>query len=126
MKEVDREEKMQVLKMIEEGKVSPEEALELLTALEKKQDGAAGGFPRWLRVRVKEKGDKTRVKVNLPISLVQIGLKLGRSFVPELRNAGLEKEDIENIMRAIKDGAEGKIVEVEDEDNDTTVEVFVE
>lgn len=126
MKEADREEKMQVLKMIEEGKVSSEEGLELLAALEKKQDDAAGGSPRWLRVRVKEKGDKTKVKVNLPISLVQIGLKLGRSFVPELRNAGLEKEDIENIMRAIKDGAEGKIVEVEDEDNDTTVEVFVE
>jgi len=60
---MSKEEKLQILKMIEEGKISSSEGLEL---------------------------------------------------------------DLNEILQAVKDGAQGKIVEVDDEENDTKVEVYVD
>ena len=118
------EERMQILRMIEEGKVTSDEGLQLLDALENKKTGTEK--VKWLRVKVKSQGDKTKANINIPVSLVDVGLKIGMGFVPELKNSGLNEMDIQEILQAIKNGAEGKIVEVEDEENNTTVEVYVE
>jgi len=118
------EERIKVLKMIEEGKVTAEEGLQLLEALDEKKTGKAQA--KWLKVRVKGKGDKTKANINIPVSLVNLGLKLGTKYAPELRESGLNEMDIQEIVQAIKNGAEGKIVEINDEENDTSVEVFVE
>ncbi|ADY56996.1 hypothetical protein Sgly_2723 [Syntrophobotulus glycolicus DSM 8271] len=124
------EEKMQILKMVEEGKITASEGLELMEALEKGANAA--GSPektknmKWLRIDVKAENDKTKAKVNIPLSLIDVGLRIGTKFAPELKEAGLEKIDIEEIVQAIKDGAEGKIVEVDAEDGKTRVEVYVE
>ncbi|MGI6776899.1 MAG: SHOCT-like domain-containing protein [Acetivibrionales bacterium] len=121
------EEKMQILKMISEGKVNAEEGMELLSALERDKSGVLPKkSAKWLKVRVKTMEDKTKVKVNIPISLVDIGLKLGIAYAPQLKESGLDQLDLKEIVDAVKNGAEGKIVDVEDEETQTKVEVYVE
>jgi len=120
-----KEEKMQVLKMIEEGKVSSEEGIELLNALEEKGIEIGTRSSKWLKVRVYDPDDKTKVNVNIPIALVDIGLKFATKFSPELKDSSIQDVDFKEIAEAIKNGAEGKIVDIESEDGEK-VEVIVE
>ncbi len=117
------DERLQILKMIEGGQITAEEGAKLLGALEEpsKGEGRREGRPRWFRVRVTDlKTGKRKVNINLPIKLIDIGTKLGAKF------AAPADLDIEGIMQAIKEGAEGKIVDVEDEEDGERVEVYVE
>ncbi|RKZ18822.1 hypothetical protein DRQ18_08145 [bacterium] len=126
-----KEEKLRILKMVEEGKITAEEAERLLAALEKPQ--VSGTKAGWLKVRVWEKG-KEVVKVNVPISLVKAALRLGGrfDFVPRevgerLKEHGVNLssvEDFEELLDAIGDNIPYKLVEVEDEDE--RVEVVIE
>lgn len=80
-----------------------------------------------LRVVVNSKaGDK--VRVNLPMTLVQVGLQMGMQM-PQVTGSGVAEAmksiDIEQIFKLVEQGVIGKLVEVESADGDT-VEVFVE
>jgi hypothetical protein len=124
------EERMQILKMIEAKQITAEEGAKLLSALGDK-DHAEGTGPqpspstsgKWFRVRVTDlKSGRRKVNVNIPLGLVDIGLKMGAKFAP----AGLEGLDANQIIAAIKSGGEGKVVDVEDEEDGEHVEVFIE
>lgn len=120
-----REEKLQILKMIEEGKITSSEGVELLNALEEREEKIVKTEDaKWLRVRVNGEDGKQKVNVNIPISLIDIGLKISTKYHTELEDQ-LGGIDLSEIIKAVKDGAEGKLVEVEDENGDK-VEVFVE
>lgn len=121
------EEKLLILKMIEDGKISSTEALDLLEAVDSKSIdlSKSNGSVKWLKVRVTE-GDKTKVNVNIPASLVDIGLKIAQKMSPEMKEANLDAINFEEIAEAVKNGAEGKIVDVYDEEENQKVEVFVE
>jgi hypothetical protein len=89
------------------------------TATQGENDGQAG---RWLRVRVSDlKSGKSRVRVNIPLRLVKVGLKMGRGFVPELE--GVDWDDVESSIAGV---AGGLLVDVEDEDSGEHVQVYVE
>jgi len=132
-----KEERMQILTMLEEGKITAEEAAQLLSAMEdgvKTQKvalspGSTGQKARWLRIRVTDEArGKEKVSVNLPIGLLNAGLinagvKIGARFVPELE--GIETDEITEAIEAFKNGISGKIIEVHDEDGEH-VEIFVE
>ena len=75
-----------------------------------------------LRVRVVEDGHPT-VNVKVPIGVAKWGMKMAQAFSPEMRDANLDWESINAI---IEEGEQGKIVEVEDEVDHKTVEVWVE
>ncbi len=123
------EERMQILKMIEEGKISAQEGLELMNALDQgpaEESLIPSSRAKWLKVRVMTMDNRIKTKVNLPISLVDIGLKLGAAYAPQMKESGLDKIDIKAVMEAVKAGAEGKIVEVEDEERQEKIEVYVE
>jgi hypothetical protein len=125
------EERMQILKMIQEKKITAEEGAKLLAALKRsgahKPPSAAGGdeFPaarrgRWFRVRVTDlRTGRSKVNVNIPLSLVDVGLKLGARFGPA-------DFDMDEVLKAIKSGTEGKIVEMESAESGERVEVYVE
>jgi len=123
------EERMQILSMVAEGKISAEEGAKLLAALEpepKKREvrPAAEGptSPRWFRVRVTDlETGRNKVNVNLPMSLVDVGARMGARFAPELSDL-----DLGDIIDQIKAGAQGKIVEVEDAEDGERVEIYVE
>jgi hypothetical protein len=122
------EERMQILNMVAEGKISAGEGATLLGALdkaakEKPERGAMGpSAPRWFRVRVTDlETGRDKVNVNLPMSLVDVGTRMGARFAPELTDL-----DLGEIMEQIKSGAQGKIIEVEDSEDGERVEIFVE
>jgi hypothetical protein len=121
------EEKMQILKMVEDKKITVEEANELLATLDKNDEKL---IPRkdvkWLKVRVYTLDDQPKVNVNIPISLVDVGLKLAKKYDPKLKESGLDKIDLDEILDAVKNGAEGKLVDVIDEEEQTKVKVYVE
>ena len=77
---------------------------------------------RLLRVRVLE-GDRPTVNVKVPIGVAKWGMKMAQAFSPQMKDADL---DWESITAIIQEGEQGKIVEVEDEVNHKTVEVWVE
>jgi hypothetical protein len=121
------DEKMQILKMVEESKINAQEAMELMNALEGNQDNITPkNNGKWLKVRVKTMDDKDKVNVNIPISLVDVGLRLATAYAPDLKKSDFDQIDVESIIEAVQNGAEGKIVDVEDEENQTKVKVYVE
>lgn len=119
------EERLKILNMLEEGKITAEEAAQLLNALgkqERRKVASSGSEPRWLRVRVTElDSDKTSVNVNLPINMVNVGLRMGARFLPEF-----EGLDLEELGEALRQGATGKVIDVIDEEDRQHVEVYIE
>ena len=121
------EERMKILEMVEEGKLNTSEAMELLDALEGDEiEIKPKTDAKWLKIRVKTMDDNPKVNVNIPLSLVDVGLKLAKKFDPKLEQSGLDQIDLDEIIEAVKNGAEGKIVDVEDEENKTRVKIYVE
>ncbi len=119
------DERMQILSMIQNGQVSAEEGAKLLAALKagaKENPPAEGGQPRWFRVRITDlRTGKNKVNVNIPMALVNVGIKMGARFVPEA-----EGVDYDELAAAIHSGAHGKVIDVEDEESEEHVEIFVE
>ncbi len=127
---VTSEERMRILNLLQEGKITAEEASRLLSALTQTsktgstnaRPTASGRIPRQLRVRVTDmKTDRTKVNVTIPMGLVNMGLKMGARFVPNDVDV-----DIEEIKEAIATGQMGKLVDAEDHEGGERVEVWVE
>lgn len=121
-------ERMEILKMVEEGKLNPEDAVELLNALEvsHEEEFTPKKDVKWLKIRVKTMDDKPKVNVKIPIAFVDVGLKLAKKFDPKLKDSGLDNIDFKEIIQQVKNGQEGKIVDVVDEESQTIVKIYVE
>ena len=122
------EERMKILNMIREGKISAEEGSKLLSALGDNQkpsrvpSARAAGEPRWFRVRVTDLvTGKTKVSVNIPFGLMEWGLQIGAQFAPEVGDL-----DFEQLKEMLQSGFEGKVVDVIDEEDGEHVEIFIE
>ncbi|OQY19303.1 MAG: hypothetical protein B6I34_09730 [Anaerolineaceae bacterium 4572_32.1] len=118
------QDRLKILKMIEEGQISAAEGAKLLVALNKsdQKTSPASGQPKWLRVRVVDlTSGRNRVNVNIPMSLVNVGFKMGARFAPEV-----EGVDFEEVQAAIRSGVRGKILDVIDEEDNERVEIFIE
>jgi hypothetical protein len=77
---------------------------------------------RWLRVRVSDiESGRQRVSVNLPLSWLSLGLRIGARFSPEV--AALDPND---LLAALQSGASGQVVDVEDLDDGERVQIFIE
>ena len=125
------EERLKILKMIQEGTITAEEGAKLLKALsgsdQKPRSRAVSvhsGGARWLRVRVTDiASGKSKVNVNLPLKLVDAGINIAAHFVPE-------DVELEGIMTAVNDAIGdnmvGKIVDVVDGEDGEHIEVFIE
>jgi len=122
------EERMKILKMIEEGKLSAEEGTKLLSALNgprvptpPRPPGMPGG-PRWLRIRVTDiRTGRSKASVQIPLALVDAGMKIGAHFAPEVEGVNMS-----NVMEALRSGVTGKIIDVTDEEDGEHVEIYVE
>ena len=121
------EERMKILKMIEEGKLSAEEGTKLLAALSERRPPSprAMGMPggaKWLRIRVTDtRSGRSKASVQIPLALVDAGLKIGAHFAPEV-----EGVDMSNVMEALRAGVTGKIIDVTDDEDGEHVEIYVE
>ena len=120
------EERMRILRMIQEGKITADEGSKLLAALrESRKDSRtviSSGRPGkgMLRVRVTDMvTGKAKVSVNLPIGLVDAGMSIASQYAPDINFA--------QIADAIRSGQmEGKIVDVIDEEDGEHIEVFID
>ena len=124
------EERMKILKMIEEGKISADEGSKLLSALSESRKGVPTpprppgmpGTARWLRIRVTDtRTGRSKASVQIPLALVDAGMKIGAHFAPEV-----EGVDMSNVMDSIRMGVIGKIIDVVDEEDGEHVEIYVE
>jgi hypothetical protein len=119
------EERMKILKMIEEGKVSAEEGAKLLAALasaNRSLGGLSASGAKWLRVRVTEVNTgRSKATVQIPISLMEAGMKIGAHFAPEIDGVNMDQ-----LMEALRSGMTGKIIDVTDDEDGEHVEIFVE
>jgi hypothetical protein len=128
---VTSEERMRILRMIQEGKISADEGAKLLAALRDNRketretvivNRVGGGSKNWLRIRVTDmKTNRAKVSVNLPMGLVEAGMKIGAQYAPELNGI-----DLAAILEEVKNGAQGKIIDVMDEEDGEHVEIFIE
>lgn len=117
---------MRILKMIEAGTVTAEEGAKLLEALAQDDESvsarAPGAAPRWLRVRVADGAGGNKVNVNVPLKLLDVAK---RFIPPRALTVNGQPIDLDEIVALVKEGAEGKLVEIQGE-NGERVEVFVE
>lgn len=134
------EQRMQVLQMISEGKITPAEGARLLDALgqdEKETEEirprrAGGKSGHMLHIRVID-ADGTKINVNLPLGLVRSATRLATKVLPnEAREAmnrqGIDLNDIdlEELVAELEAGTgDGRLVDVQDEDG-TKVEIYVD
>jgi len=126
------EERMRVLKMIQDGIISAEDGVKLLESLEStsKTAGQVRNGPennsskaaKYFRVRVTDTNNgKVRVNVRLPVSVIDAGIKMGAKFSPEVE--GLDSNE---LMHFIRSGVTGQVVDVYDDEEGEHVEVFLE
>ncbi len=127
------DERMQILRMIQDGKISAEEGAELLEALDTRPSRpsppphppappTAAREPRWFRVVITDTATgKTRVNMRLPVSLISAGLKMGAKFSPPV-----EGMNPEQLMAILRSGETGKVIDMLDEEDSEHVEVFIE
>jgi hypothetical protein len=122
------EERLKILNMIREGKITAEEGAKLLAALgasgktSRKPVAKPSTGPRWFRVRVTDLvTGKAKTSVNIPIGLMEWGLQIGAQFAPEVGEINLER-----LHEMLKSGMEGKVIDVIDEEDGEHVEIFIE
>ncbi len=125
---VTSEERMKILKMINDGKINAEEGSQLLSALSQRSDKSRKTAKRslagqMLRVRVTDMSTgKAKVNVNVPMRLVDAGINIAAQFIPEMENAQM----LEAVKEALSENMSGKIVDVIDEEDQEHVEIFIE
>ncbi|HEY81176.1 MAG TPA: hypothetical protein EYP25_03975 [Anaerolineae bacterium] len=131
------DERLHILKMLEEGKITAEEASQLLEALNAAEAEAQGGpeaqgvwesprKARWMRIEVTERHGN-RVHIKLPVAIVRAALRLGGGH---LSIGGFDSEELgpelmAELERALLDGEMGLLVDVVEEDGDH-VQIYLE
>ena len=114
-----------VLRLVAEGRLTPDEAAPLVAALSKRSAAAdrpqppaatppavvPGARARQLRIQVEERGRQV-VNLRVPLSVAESALNM----VP-----GLAGEQAARVRAALEGGAIGPIIDVEDPDGDTVL-----
>ena len=126
-----KEERLQILKMLEEGKITAEEAAALLSALEagaQKERGEGkpnfSDSPRRHRVRICVSDGTTgkkKVDINFPIGVLKFAKRVGTKFT-----GNIEGVNLDDIFEAVQQEVQGKIIDIQDELEGKRVEIFVE
>lgn len=140
------EEISRILKMVEEGKIDSEKAMQLIEALKagskepinldkalsntfnynNSQDNSKTNS-KMLKIKIRSK-ENDIVNVNLPLKFVSSMIKtFGK--IPNLNVNGMENVDLDamtqTILEAIDGGMDGKIVDIQSGDGDI-VEIVIE
>jgi len=128
------DEKMKILKMLEDGKIDSAQAAELLKVVDisdsadrvDEQQGPSTSQikkGKWLVVRVTDtQTGKKKVNVRVPMALVRGASK----FAGKTSKFNLGGVEIDNLEELLSSGLEGMIADVTDEEDGEHVEVYVE
>ncbi len=121
------EEKRKILEMVKEGKITLEEAEQLLEKVNQNESSEnvsrikKPNSKKFLRVRVTEE-DKVKANVNIPIALAEVGLNL----IPKdkLKVDG-KQINMDQILKLIEEGTEGELVNIDAEDDGKNYKVNI-
>jgi hypothetical protein len=122
-----REERLEILRLLEAGAITADEAATLLEALDRATLPPPSNGPapqrspemRQVRIRVTDsENGKTAVNLAFPLGLIKTGLDIAGQFVPEY----LPKA--EAIRESVTAGFRGSLVDVDD--GGQRVEIIVE
>ncbi len=139
--------RIEILELLSNGKITAAEAADLLSKASEPAKEAApppppsppaakpqvmetvvtekgdnGSEPSWFRVRVANlETGKNRVTVNIPVKMMKFGLKIGSRFSPEIEN--LDWNELTGMMQDMKTGM---LVDVQDEDSNEHVQVYLD
>jgi hypothetical protein len=136
------EKRFEILQLLADGKITADEAAEILSASPKveiekptppkapenvqtepveKSAVSNGRKPKWLHVQVNDlESGKSKVQVNIPLRMVKFGLGMGRRFAPELD--GVDWDDLTRVVTE----EEGVLVDVQDAEDGEHVRIFVD
>ena len=119
------DEKLRILKLLEEKKISSAEAMELLEALGRAPAAEAGGKARLLRIRVYEKGSaEPQGNINVPLGWAKFMAPFIEGKIKaKLADKGYDM-DLGKLQEAIDSQEPMKIVDVQD--GGDKVEIFIE
>jgi len=115
-----KEEVMKILKMVEEGKLNAEQAARLLDAMGEVLTTPKTG--KFIRININS-ADGNSINVVVPIGL----MKLISGFIPKNAKAILDEYevDLNQLITAIQEGANGTLVDITSEDGDV-IKITVE
>ncbi|RUA15157.1 MAG: hypothetical protein DSY55_06865 [Clostridia bacterium] len=127
------DERLQILQMLEEGKITVEEASSLLDALSDAPTPSAAtekrsvslGKAKWMRIEITE-SNGNRVHVKLPMIIIQAALRLGGRFnIAGFDSEELGPEIMDALETALREGETGMLVDVTEKNGDH-VEIYLE
>ena len=72
-----------------------------------------------------ESGEGDKVRLNLPMQLVQLAMDMGLEMPQLSGNAALKKVDLNKVLELVRQGVMGELVQVESKDGDS-VRIIVE
>ena len=122
-----REDRLEILRLLEAGTVTADEAATLLDALDRSSPSPEDPRPASpstpsggvVRIRITESGsDHVTTNLAFPLALIDSGLKIAGQFVPEY----LPKA--EAIRESVKTGFRGALVDIDD--GEQRVEIVVD
>jgi hypothetical protein len=128
-------ERLRILQLLEQKKITAAEAAELLSALGSREGrrrerggrwlseelGPPSGRARWIRVRVTDQqSGRMRTNVTVPIGMVGFGLGFARRFrgLPGVSN-------VDDLFEAVRSGRRGVIFDVSNEGGER-VEIVID
>jgi hypothetical protein len=128
-------ERLRVLELLEQKKITAAEAAELLSAIGGRESrrrergsrwiaeelGPPSDRARWIRVRVTDqRSGRMRTNVSVPIGMVGFGLGFARKFrnLPGVSN-------VDDLFEAVRSGRRGMIFDVSS-DGGERVEIFID
>jgi hypothetical protein len=120
---VSSEERDRILRMVESGQLSAEEAAQLLDALVAPQP-PSHTIPRTIRVWFSEMGTRrpgVRMTATLPLNLVSGSLHLLSRAMPQLNEAGIQR-----VLNSLEQGATGRVLDMQDLEEGKRLEIFIE
>lgn len=129
---VGTDERLRILRLLEEGRITADEAAQLLAALGRApDDGPRSRRPeprprlssgQWLRVRVTDLASgRTKVSIRVPLGVMNALVELGGRFAQHA-----DRFHMAEIMAAVQRGQSGRIVDVRNEEAGEQLEVLID
>lgn len=141
------ESRKEILNLLATGKISADEAADLLSQARTAPDpapvnpeapaekapapavaeaeapaGQSDKKPAWFRVRVSNLDTgKSKVSVNIPLRMLKFGFSIASRFTPDL-----EELDWNDVNRMIDENAVGMLVDVQNEEDNEHVQVYID
>ncbi len=79
--------------------------------------------PRWLKIRVRDLNtDRNKVSVTIPLGFISFGLGIARRFGADLDDS----VNIDEMWQMIRNGERGVLVDVEDEEDNEHVQIYLD